>query len=158
MEQKEYREKIIRILSQDIRGGMDVYSGFTQIKGVSWAMSNAICNALGIDKKRKISSLSDEEIKKISDFIKNPKIPRFLLNRSFDFEKGQNLHLVGTSLELQQEFDIKRLKKIKSYRGIRHMLSQPVRGQRTGSHFRKNKTKSVGVRKKTKKLVTPEKK
>jgi len=50
---------------------------------------------------------------------------------------------------LQTEFDIKRLKKIKSYRGLRHVLGQPVRGQRTRGHFRKNK--AVGVTGKAKK-------
>jgi small subunit ribosomal protein S13 len=34
------------------------------------------------------------------------------------------------------------MKKIKAYKGVRHSLGQPVRGQRTKSHFRKNKKKS----------------
>jgi ribosomal protein S13 len=39
------------------------------------------------------------------------------------------------------------MKKIKCYKGVRHMLGQPVRGQRTRSHFRANKGKaSLGVR------------
>lgn len=58
--------------------------------------------------------------------------------------------MTGTGLELQTEFDIKRLKKIKSYRGIRHAANLPVRGQRTKSHFRKNKTKSMGIKKRGK--------
>jgi small subunit ribosomal protein S13 len=37
------------------------------------------------------------------------------------------------------------MKKMRSYKGIRHMQGQPVRGQRTKSHFRKNRT--VGVKK-----------
>ena len=45
--------------------------------------------------------------------------------------------------------DIKRLKKIRSFRGWRHALGQPTRGQRTRSHFRsKKKGKSIGVTKK----------
>ncbi|GIU68475.1 MAG: 30S ribosomal protein S13 [Candidatus Pacearchaeota archaeon] len=149
-EKKEDQERIVRILSQDIKGSMDVYSGLTKIKGISWSMSNAICNSLGIDKKRKISSLTEDEIKKISDFVKNPQLPKFLVNRPFDFSTGKDLHLIGSSLDLQTEFDIKRLKKIKSYRGIRHAMGQPVRGQRTKSHFRKNKIKGVGLKKKKK--------
>jgi small subunit ribosomal protein S13 len=149
-EKKEDKERIVRILSQDIGGNMSVYAGLTKIKGISWGMSNAICNYLNIEKRRKISSLTDEEIKKISELIKNPRIPGFLVNRPFDFNTGKNLHLVGSSLDLQREFDIKRLKKIKSYRGIRHATGQPVRGQRTKSHFRKNKIKGVGLKKKKK--------
>ena len=52
------------------------------------------------------------------------------------------------ALELQKEFDIKRLKKIKSYRGIRHTLGLPSRGQRTKGNFRPHKMKGVGIKKK----------
>ena len=156
MEQKHQKEeryegKLIRILSEDIEGNMGVYAGLTKIKGVSWGIANAVCHSLKIDKGRKVGSLSPEEIKKISDFIKNPKIPGFLLNRRKDFETGENKHLSGTDLDLQKEFDIKRLKKIKSYRGVRHSAGLPVRGQRTKAHFRKNKSKGAGIKSKGKK-------
>jgi small subunit ribosomal protein S13 len=48
---------------------------------------------------------------------------------------------------MKRDFDIKRLREIKSYRGIRHALKQPSRGQRTRSHFR-SKKKAMGVKKK----------
>ena len=67
------------------------------------------------------------------------------MNRRKDIESGETKHLIGSELELQKEFDIKRLKKIRSYRGLRHALGQPVRGQRTRSHFRAKKRKAVGV-------------
>jgi small subunit ribosomal protein S13 len=142
-------ERIVRILSKDIEGAMKIYPGLTKIKGVSWALSNAICKSLKINKYRKIGSLTDEEIKKIADFVKNPKVPTHILNRRKDFETGENKHLIGVDLELQKDLDIKRLRKIKSYKGIRHGLGLPLRGQRTRSHFRKNKKKSVGIKKKT---------
>jgi len=147
---KEVKEesRIVRIMSKDIEGNKTIYAGLTKIKGVSWTFSNAICNKLGFDKKRKIGSLSNEEIKKISDFIKNPKIPAHLLNRRKDLETGEDKHLTGSDLELRKEFDIKRLKKIKSYRGFRHMSKLPTRGQRTKSNFRKNRAKGSGIKKK----------
>ncbi|MHC1580348.1 MAG: 30S ribosomal protein S13, partial [Methanopyraceae archaeon] len=49
-------------------------------------------------------------------------------------------------LEMTVKQDIDRLKKIRAYRGIRHELGLPVRGQRTKSSFRRGKT--VGVKKK----------
>ncbi len=151
MEEKNNEGKIIRILAKDIEGKMTIYSGLTKIKGISWGLSNAICNLLGIDKKRKISSLSEEEIEKISNFVKKAeKIPINLLNRRKDFESGEDKHLVGSDLELQKEFDIKRLKKIKSYRGFRHMSGLPLRGQRTKSNFRRNRRKGSGIKKKQK--------
>lgn len=152
MEQKiktqDIEEKIVRILSKDLRGGMKVYPGLTRIKGISWSFSNALCKTLKIDKNKKIGSLTSEELAKISDFVKNPKIPEFLMNRRFEFETGKTRHLNGIDLELRNEFDIKRLKKIKVYRGYRHMIGLPLRGQRTRGNFRRNKMKSVGIKKK----------
>ncbi len=147
---KREEERIVRILSKDIEGKMKIYPGLAKIKGISWSVSNAICKALGIDKNRKIGSLTDEEVEKISEFAKNPKIPAYLLNRKADFETGKDIHLIGSDLELRKEFDIKRLRKIKSYRGFRHASGLPLRGQRTKSHFRKNKSKGVGIKKKKK--------
>jgi len=145
-EKSEFR--VVRILSKDIEGKMTTYSGLTKIKGVSWALSNAICKKLGIDRKKKIGQLTDSEIKKIEAFIKNPEVPGYLKNRRNDFEKGDTSHLSGSDLDLKKEFDIKRLKKIKSYRGYRHMSGLPSRGQRTKGNFRKNRSKSAGIKKK----------
>ncbi|MBU3913032.1 MAG: 30S ribosomal protein S13 [Nanoarchaeota archaeon] len=146
----ENEERLIRILATDIPGSKKIFVGLVRIKGVSWSFANAICTVLGIDKNRKILSLSKEEIEKIADFIKNPKLPSFLLNRRNDFETGNTLHLTGSDLDLQKEFDIKRLKKIRSYRGWRHATGQPTRGQRTKSHFRaRGKKKAVGVKSKS---------
>lgn len=147
--EREYRGRVVRILSKDIEGKMSIYSGLTKIKGISWTLANAICKALKIDKKRKIGSLNNEEIKKITEFVKNPQIPSYILNRRKDFKTGKDIQLVGSDLELQKEFDIKRLKKIKSYKGYRHSAGLPVRGQRTRSHFRRNRRRGAGIKKKT---------
>lgn len=146
--EQKYEDKLVRILSKDIEGKNTVYHGLTKIKGISWSMANAICNALKLDKRRKIGSLTNEEIKKIADFMNQPSIPNYLFNRRKDLETGENRHVVGTNLELQHEFDIKRIRKIRSYKGYRHAMGLPVRGQRTRSHFRKNRGKSTGIKKK----------
>lgn len=143
-DKNESRFQLIRILSTDIPSNKSLYSGLTLIKGVSWSFSNALCNKLNISKEKKISELTKEEIKKIEDFIRNPVLPSFLLNRRKDRETGKSRHVSVADADLEKEFDIKRLKKIRSYRGLRHALGQPVRGQRTRSHFRK-RGKSVGV-------------
>ena len=137
-------EGFVRILDTDIPINKNVYVGLTKIKGISFTLSNAICNYLGIDKFKKIKDLSEEEIEKlnkIEEIIKN--LPPWLLNRRKDRETGENLHYFGSKLDLTTEFDIRRLKKIKCYKGIRHSLGLPVRGQRTKSHFRKGP--AVGV-------------
>jgi len=145
---KKYEERIIRIASKDISGGLKVYTGLTKIKGISWSLANIICKKLNMDKNRKIGSLTKEEIEKINKFIKNPEMPVHLFNRKFDIKTGENKYLVGSDLELEKEFDIGRLKKIKSYKGYRHSAGLPVRGQRTKSNFRRNKKKGVGIKKK----------
>src|SRR3989344_7178878 len=149
-EKKQEAREIIRMLSVDIPGDRNVYTGLTRIKGVSWGLSNAVCRILKIDKEKKMGTLNEEEIKRISEFIKSPKLPRFLLNRRNDIEEGIDSHRIGTDLEMTKEFDIKRLKKMKCYRGVRHSQGQPVRGQKTRSHFRKNKI--GGMMKKSKKV------
>jgi small subunit ribosomal protein S13 len=147
--EKQNYERILRIAQTDIPGGKNIYSGLTRIKGVSWSFSNFICRKLNIDKNRKIASLTSEEIKKIQEFIRNPEKISFMLNRRKDYDTGEDTHLNGSDLELKQSFDIKRLKTIKSYKGVRHSSKLPVRGQRTRGHFRK-KGKAVGVIKKKK--------
>ena len=147
---EKHEERMVRILSKDIEGKTAVYVGLTKIKGISWSLSNIICKKLKIDKKKKIGSLTEKEIAEIVEFVKNPKIPKYLMNRQNDFETGEDNHLIGTDLDLKKELDIKRLKKIKSYKGYRHTMGQPVRGQRTKSHFRSNRKKGSGIKSKKK--------
>lgn len=142
------RGRILRIMQKDIEGEMKIYPGLTKIKGISWSLSNAACKKMGLDKNRKIESLTESEIKKIEEFLKNPDIPKYLKNRQRDFETGRDEHLIGSNLELKKEFDIKMLKKIKSYRGHRHAAGLTVRGQRTRAHFRKNRSRGAGIKKK----------
>ena len=150
-EKKEFEDvQLVRILAKDIPGDKKVYVGLAQIKGVSWSFSNAICKKLNINKNKKIKDLTKEEIEKITEFVKNPQLPGFLVNRRKDFDTGEDKHFHGADLDLRKDFDIKRLKKIKSYKGWRHAIGLPVRGQRTRSNFRRNRRKSgaVGVSKK----------
>ena len=147
-EEKKQAYSIIRIVQTDIPGDKKVLTGLTYIKGIGWSVSNAICKILGLDENKEVRELSKEEIEKIMHFLENPELPNFLKNRRKDFETGEDHHLITARLDMAKEFDIRRLKKIRSYRGLRHALGQPTRGQRTKSHFRtKGKKKAVGVKK-----------
>ncbi len=141
--QPKQEEIIIRILATDIPAHMKLYPGLTRIKGVSWSFSNALCQVLKMDKNKKVSELSESDIQKIAEFIKNPKVPEWLLNRRKDMETGTNKHLATSDLDLQRDLDIRTMKKMRCYKGVRHSQGQPVRGQRTRGHFRKGK--AVGV-------------
>ncbi|MDD5650977.1 MAG: 30S ribosomal protein S13, partial [Candidatus Nanoarchaeia archaeon] len=67
-------------------------------------------------------------------------------NRRKDPETGEDQHVISTDLKMKKDFDIKMMRKMKSYKGMRHSFGLPVRGQRTRAHFRHGK--SLGVAKK----------
>lgn len=142
---------IVRIASVDIPGDKALRFALTKIKGVGINFADAACNAAGVPKHHKAGLLNDEQIKKLDEAITNPLqngIPNWMLNRKKDYETGEDKHLLTGILQFVQENDLKRLKKIKSLRGIRHQRKLPVRGQRTRSNFRRSKGKVVGVKKK----------
>lgn len=151
----EKTKHIIRVAATDLEGHKPLKQALQKVKGISHSFSNAVCYATKIDKKKKAGDLTKQEVEKIEDAIKNPdkyKIPSWILNREKDYETNQDKHLTNVELKLQKEFDVKRLRKIKSYRGLRHAVGLPVRGQRTRSNFRKGK--AIGVTKKKKKGKT----
>ena len=149
---KQELKYFVRISNTDLDGNKPVNHALIKIKGISYMFSNAICTAAAIDKTKKIGYISDVEIAKLDDIIKDPtkfKLPSWLFNRKKDPEDNNDKHLTGSNLTFIQDNDIKMMKKIKSYKGIRHMQGLPVRGQRTKSNFRKNKGKVLGVKRKT---------
>lgn len=141
--------QLVRIADTDLNGKKTLLYALARIKGVGIPFANAICNMAKIDSTRKTGSLSDSEIQKLENTIKNPAevgISNWMLNRQKDSETGENRQVIGSDLIFATENDIKFMKKIKCYKGIRHILGQPVRGQRTRSKFRKNKGNVVGVK------------
>jgi small subunit ribosomal protein S13 len=140
---------IVRIANTDLDGNKKLGGALLKIKGVGFNFANVLCGLTGIDKRKITGDLSDNEIEKLNDILKNPleyKIPIWMLNRRNDPETGANQHLLSTDIKYVQENDIKMMKKIKSFKGIRHMLGQPVRGQSTKAHFRKVGRKALGVK------------
>ena len=150
-EQKQELKYFVRIANTDLDGNKKIHHALTKIKGISCMFSNAVLNAAKIEKTKKAGYLSDDETNKIDEILKAPSkyaIPSWMYNRKKDPEDNLDKHLVASTLTFLQDNDIKMMKKIKSYKGIRHSLGLPVRGQRTKSNFRKNKGKVMGVRKK----------
>lgn len=142
---------VVRICETTIDGKLKLRHGLLKIKGISHSLAPAIIAAANLDPNMRIGNLTDEQIELIENVVKNPLeygIPEFLLNRRRDPFDGKSKHLVASELEIQVRQDIEFLKKIRCYRGIRHELGLPVRGQRTRSRFRKGKT--VGVQRKKK--------
>lgn len=142
-------QQLVRIADTDLNGAKTLLYALSKIKGIGISFANAICNIAKIDSTRKIGSLTQAEIEKLEKTIKDPLtegLTPWLLNRQKDFETGKDKHVITSDLQFNTENDIKFMKRIKCYKGIRHMLGAPVRGQRTRSKFRKNKGKVVGVK------------
>jgi small subunit ribosomal protein S13 len=142
---------IVRIANTDLVGQKVTWVGLTKIKGMGNMYSNMVCKLADVNINKKIGLLTQSEIERINDVISHPdkyNVPIWMRNRRKDYETGKNLHLFISDLDFTKEQDLRRLKKIKSYKGVRHVAGLTVRGQRTKSNFRKNKGKVVGVKKK----------
>jgi len=144
----EFRH-IVRVAGTDLKGEKRVDVALADIKGVGFAMARAVAHVAKVDPLTKIGYLSEEEVARIEEVLKDPLkhgIPAWMLNRRKDYETGLDLHLLGSDLVLAEKADIAREKKIRSRRGIRHELGLPVRGQRTRTTGRRGMT--VGVMRK----------
>ena len=144
---------IIRIVNTDLDGHKPISHALKKIKGVSSIFANAICLTTNINKTKKSGELSDAEVKKIHDVLKNPEgagFPSWMLNRRKDYETGVDKHVLTSDMDFIQNNDVRRLMKTKSNRGLRLAAGLPVRGQRTRSNFRRNKGKVQGVKRKSK--------
>ena len=149
MSSQEFRY-IVRILGSDSAGTLKVSYAVTKIKGVSLSLSNAILKKAGINPDLRAGFLTEVDIQKIEDVIKDPvkfNLPSWIFNRRKDSESGKDIHLITADLLLRSKTDIDQAKEIRSWRGYRHAYGLKVRGQRTKTTGRAGK--SLGVKKKT---------
>jgi small subunit ribosomal protein S13 len=140
---------IVRIFGTDLDGEKNVALALTGIRGIGTMMARGIVHTIGVDPTEKLGNLTDEKVAEIENVVKNPQeynVPAWMLNRRRDYTTGEDLHLVGADLIMSLREDLNRLRKIRSYRGIRHELGLPVRGQKTKSSFRTGR--SIGVSRK----------
>lgn len=134
---------LIRIMGTDLNAENSLLYGLTKIKGVGFMFSNAICHVLKFDKNRKVGSLSEKEIEKLEEFLANPEkkgMPFWMLNMRKEYESGKDMHLVSKDIEYNLLQHSRRMGKLKTYKSLRKRAGVPVRGQRTKSNFRRNKT------------------
>lgn len=105
--------------------------GLMTIFGVGRRLSGDILSQAKVDPAKRVKELSSEELTRL--------------------QKAVDKYPVEGTLRQKTATDIKRLKSIGSYRGLRHSQNLPVRGQRTRSNARtkRGKKKTVGaIRKK----------
>ena len=105
--------------------------GLTYIYGIGRNSAQEILTEAGVDWSKKVENWDDDDLNKI----------RSIINDKFRVEGA---------LRSETQLNIKRLMDIGSYRGIRHRVGLPVRGQRTKNNCRtrKGKRKTVANKKK----------
>ncbi len=115
-----------RIAGVNIPTSKKLFIGLTYIYGIGPKKSQEICKISGIDPDKRISVLTDDEVIKLRETI----------DAGFTVE-GE--------LRKEVSMNIKTLKDIKCYRGLRHIRKLPVRGQRTHTNARTRKGKAIAI-------------
>ena len=115
-----------RIAGVDLKDEKRLDIALTYIYGIGRSNVVKILETAQIPADRRTKTLTDEELNKISRIIEKE-------------------YVVEGDLRRQIHDNIKRLIDIKSYRGIRHAKSLPVRGQRTRSNARTKRGKRVTI-------------
>lgn len=138
---------IVRIAGVDVFGDKKVRVALLRVKGIGQSLAKSIVDAAGVDPGVMIGTLTEEQVAKLEEVIKNPAafdIPEFMLNRRKDPFTGETKHVYGSAdMTMQLRTDLDHLKKIRCYRGIRHEIGLPCRGQKTRSSFRKGQRMGV---------------
>ncbi|MBK5251354.1 MAG: 30S ribosomal protein S13 [Peptostreptococcaceae bacterium] len=120
-----------RIAGVDLPRDKRVEIGLTYIFGIGRSNSQKILAKAGINKDTRVKDLTEEEVSKLRQIIVDE-------------------HQVEGDLRREVALNIKRLKEIGCYRGIRHRRGLPVRGQKTktNARTRKGPKRMVGRKKK----------
>jgi len=139
---------IIRIANSDVSGEERLVNALTSIRGIGPRISKAIVQKLKLDPNKLAGKIDDKNVVDIENAIMNLNdyVPDWLLNRQKDYDTGEDIHPVSVELKMTHDEDLNRMKKVKSYKGIRHASGHKVRGQRTYSNGRKGL--ALGVSKK----------
>lgn len=122
---------VARIAGVNIPTAKRVPIALTYITGIGSTKAEEICEAVKIDRARRVNELSDAEVLSIREYI------------------DANLTVEG-DLRREVTMNVKRLMDLGCYRGLRHRRNLPVRGQRTSTNARTRKgpAKAIAGKKK----------
>lgn len=115
----------MRISGITIQEGKRIDIALTYLYGVGRHNVEEILKKADIEPSKRVNALSEDEQKRIQKILESYKL------------EGD--------LRLETQENIKRLKEITSYRGMRHGKNLPVRGQRTRSNARTKRGKRVTI-------------
>ena len=118
---------MVRLAGVDLPPNKRMEIGLTYIYGIGRSLASRILDQAQIDPGRKAKDLTEHEVVKLRDVLKD-------------------YHVEG-DLRKEVQTNIKRLMDIGTYRGQRHKRSLPVRGQRTrtNARTRRGRRKTVGA-------------
>lgn len=114
-----------RIAGVNLPNEKRIDAALPYIYGIGWSLSKKILTETGISPSKRTKDLSEPELNKLREFIE------------------KNYKIEG-ALRQEVVLNIKRLKEMSAYRGLRHIKGLPVRGQRTKTNSR---TRHGNVRK-----------
>jgi len=148
-EKKDDFQYIVRLSNTDVDGEKKLIYGLNSIKGIGLHLATLISDETNIDRNLKIGKLTDKQIEKLQNAIDNVQqiAPKWMLNHRKDMEVGKDIHLIGSEIDMKLRDEINTMKKIRSYKGIRHERGLRARGQRTRGNNRTGLT--LGVSKKS---------
>ncbi len=114
----------VRISGVNVPETKRVEIALTYIFGIGLTTSQKILDATGIKADTRVKELTEAEVTTLREYI------------------DKNLRVEG-DLQREVSLNIKRLKEINSYRGLRHKSGLPVRGQRTKTNARTKRGKKI---------------
>lgn len=134
-EEAEELKHIVRILNTDLEGKRQVHMALTGLNGVGRRCARIFVDKAGVDPHATLGLLPDEKIDDLKKVIEEVQtnLPVWMMNRQKDITTGADKHVMGIDLTMTLREDLDLMKKMRSYKGIRHERGLRVRGQRTRS-------------------------
>ena len=114
-----------RIVGVDLPKDKRLIIALTYIYGIGPFLSKKIITKLKLDPSKRVKNLDENEIVSIRELVRT--------------------YQVEGDLRISNVQDIRRLEEISCYRGRRHKLKLPVRGQRTHTNARTKRGKKIAV-------------
>ena len=115
-----------RISGVNLPLNKQVHIALQYIYGIGDHYADKICKDLNIERSKRVNNLSDDEVLKIRELI-------------------DAKYTVEGDLRRELSLNIKRLRDLGTYRGVRHRKKLPVRAQRTSSNARTRKGKAIAI-------------
>ena len=118
-----------RIVGVDIPRNKKIIYSLRYIHGIGLTTANKLCKDAKVDPNKRVQDLKEEEVVAIRNAISNSEMK------------------VEGELRSNVAMNIKRLKDIATYKGLRHRRGLPVNGQRTktNARTRKGKKRTIGL-------------